>query len=105
MAHLVELGKDVTSSAGSSVPELEDIGDFGSPGTSFRLERTEVARGRERLGLFAHALKRTLQLAMLSLFFLPQLLLGGRYGPVVLRRYLQTCGGAFIKLGQVLSMR
>lgn len=42
---------------------------------------------------------------MLSLFFLPQLLLDGRVAPAVLRRYLQTCGGGFIKLGQILAMR
>ena len=52
-----------------------------------------------------YATARTVRLLLLSIFFLPQLLLDGRLAPVVLRRYLQTCSGGFIKLGQILAMR
>lgn len=52
-----------------------------------------------------YALARTVRLLLLSLFFLPQLAFGRQRAPAVLRRYLQTCGGGFVKLGQVLASR
>ncbi|MBO0703233.1 MAG: AarF/ABC1/UbiB kinase family protein, partial [Candidatus Dormibacteraeota bacterium] len=51
------------------------------------------------------ALGRTARLLLLSLFFLPQLASGPQRAPAVLRRYLQACGGGFVKLGQVLATR
>jgi ubiquinone biosynthesis protein len=55
--------------------------------------------------LALYAIGRTAWLILLTLAFLPQLALGRRRAPVVLRRYLQACDGAFVKLGQVLAMR
>jgi ubiquinone biosynthesis protein len=52
-----------------------------------------------------YAIGRTGWLLILSLIFLPQLALRRRAAPVVLRRYLQACGGGFVKLGQILAMR
>lgn len=56
-----------------------------------------------------HALRRALGIGLLSLLFLPRLgvavWLTPKKGPVLARRYLQACGGAFIKLGQIAAMR
>jgi ubiquinone biosynthesis protein len=57
------------------------------------------------LGLAVHAAARAVWLAIISVFFLPQVALRRRVAPVVLRRYLQACGGGFVKLGQTLAMR
>src|SRR5215467_534495 len=67
-----------------------------------------AARSGARLeapGLALHAVARTIWLAVLSLFFLPQLALRRRAAPTVLKQYLQACGGGFVKLGQMLAMR
>jgi predicted unusual protein kinase regulating ubiquinone biosynthesis (AarF/ABC1/UbiB family) len=58
-----------------------------------------------RMPLALYALGRMAWLALLTLAFLPQLAFSRRRAPVVLRRYLQACEGAFVKLGQVLAMR
>src|ERR1700737_4489281 len=58
-----------------------------------------------RLPLPLYAVGRTAWLMVLSLIFLPRLAFRRRGAPVVLRRYLQACGGGFVKLGQVLAMR
>ena len=57
------------------------------------------------LALALHGASRAVRLTALSIVFLPQLMLDGRLAPVVLRRYLQACGGGFVKLGQTLAMR
>jgi ubiquinone biosynthesis protein len=57
------------------------------------------------LPLPVYAIGRTAWLMILSLVFLPRLALRGRGAPVILRRYLQACGGGFVKLGQILAMR
>src|ERR1700730_9306059 len=57
------------------------------------------------LPLPLYAIGRTAWLMILSLIFLPRVALRRRGAPVVLRRYLQACGGGFVKLGQVLAMR
>src|SRR5438552_10695511 len=61
--------------------------------------------GGGRLPLPLYAAGRTAWLLILALVFLPQLALRRRMGPLVLRRYLEACGGGFVKLGQVLAMR
>lgn len=64
------------------------------------------ARGRlEGTRLALHVVARAIRLALLSAFFLPQLAIRRGTGHTVLRRYLQACGGGFVKLGQALSMR
>lgn len=60
---------------------------------------------REVVSLALHGVARACWLTVLSVFFLPQLVLNGPLAPVVLRRYLQACGGGFVKLGQTLAMR
>lgn len=56
-------------------------------------------------GLALHAVARTVRLVALAVVFLPQLALRRRAAPTVLKHYLQACGGGFVKLGQMLSMR
>jgi predicted unusual protein kinase regulating ubiquinone biosynthesis (AarF/ABC1/UbiB family) len=58
----------------------------------------------------AFAVRRVFLLAVMSLVFVPILLLtilfgGSRRAARVLRYYFQRCGGAFVKLGQLLSTR
>ncbi len=69
----------------------------------------ETDRGlteHHRLPFFLYALGRTSWLILLSLVYAPQLLFAGRRRrPVTFKRYLQSCGGAFVKLGQILAMR
>ncbi len=52
---------------------------------------------------------RSLRILLLTpaflIVFLPAALLRRPSGPIVLRWYLQTCGGVFTKLGQFLAMR
>src|SRR3984893_62760 len=73
------------------------------------LEATEMIHASlpadGRLPLPLYAIGRTARLMILSLIFLPQLALRRRGAPVALRRYLQACGGGFVKLGQILAMR
>jgi predicted unusual protein kinase regulating ubiquinone biosynthesis (AarF/ABC1/UbiB family) len=52
-----------------------------------------------------HAAARTIRLVALTIVVLPQLLLFRSAAPAILRRYLQACGGGFVKLGQMLAMR
>jgi ubiquinone biosynthesis protein len=62
--------------------------------------------GRLELPLLAlYASARAVRLAVLSIAYLPQLVVRRRAAPAVLRRYLQACGGGFVKLGQTLAMR
>lgn len=58
-----------------------------------------------RLRLAVYALARSVRLLALSVFYVPQLAVRRAHRPVLLRRYLQGCGGGFVKLGQILSMR
>jgi ubiquinone biosynthesis protein len=94
-----------TSSPASDAPAvwgseaIRPAGDF-KPG-----RRRPSRRSRERLPLPLYAVARTVWLVILSLIFLPQLLLDGRVAPLILRRYLEVCSGGFIKLGQILAMR
>lgn len=60
---------------------------------------------RDRLPFFLFALARTTWLILLSLFYSPQLLFAGRRRPATFKRYLQSCGGGFVKVGQILAMR
>jgi ubiquinone biosynthesis protein len=101
----VELRRAWSSSTVESVAQLADFDRVSPSETPVRAEGLASRLGRERLRLLLYAIGRTLRLAVLSLFFLPQLLLDGRVAPVVFRKYLQACGGGFIKLGQVLAMR
>ncbi|HSR22648.1 MAG TPA: AarF/UbiB family protein, partial [Candidatus Eisenbacteria bacterium] len=66
-------------------------------------ERRADAAGVLLLAL--HAAARAVRLAILSLVFLPALVVRGRAAPAALRSYLQACGGAFVKLGQALALR
>jgi ubiquinone biosynthesis protein len=59
----------------------------------------------ELLALSVYATGRTVRLLVLSIVFLPQLVVRRRAAPELLRSYLQACGGGFVKLGQMLSMR
>lgn len=58
-----------------------------------------------RLPFVLYALFRTSWLILLSLVYVPQLMFAGRRRPATFKRYLQSCGGGFVKVGQVLSMR
>jgi len=73
------------------------------------LPALEGRRDDRRLGVPGSALQavaRTVRLLALTAVFLPQFVLGGRHAaPSVLKRYLQACGGGFVKLGQMLAMR
>ncbi len=60
---------------------------------------------RYRLPFFIYAVARSSWLLLLSIFYVPQLLFSGPARPATFRRYLQSCGGGFVKMGQVLSMR
>jgi len=60
---------------------------------------------RHRLPFFVYALGRTSWLILLTLVYIPQLLFAGRRRPATFKRYLQSCGGGFVKAGQVLAMR
>jgi predicted unusual protein kinase regulating ubiquinone biosynthesis (AarF/ABC1/UbiB family) len=75
-----------------------------APGEVHEASRPSL-RGSGRLPLSLYAVGRTGRLLVLSFFFLPQLAFRRRDAPVVLRRYLQACGGGFVKLGQILAMR
>jgi ubiquinone biosynthesis protein len=81
---------DGTATTGIAPPEAEQRR------SNERLERPLVA-------LYASA--RAVRLVVLALVYLPQVVVRRRASPAVLRRYLQACGGGFIKLGQTLSMR
>ena len=54
-------------------------------------------------------ISRTARIVGLTVICLPAFLLRGllgpRAGPRILRWYLQSCGAAFVKFGQVLAMR
>ena len=95
----------MSNSTVATTDQLDDLDQASGFEAQVGAERPPSRRGRERLHLLLYAIARTVRLAILSLYFLPQLLLNGQVAPVVLRRYLQTCGGGFIKLGQVLAMR
>lgn len=58
-----------------------------------------------RLPFLFYGAARTTWLILLSLFYVPQLLFAGGARPATFKRYLQSCGGGFVKMGQVLSMR
>ena len=60
---------------------------------------------RHRLPFFLFALARTAWLILITLVFGPQILFAGRHRPATFKRYLQSCGGGFVKLGQILAMR
>src|SRR5262249_23302318 len=93
-----------TSSPASDAPVWGS--DAIRPAADFETGRRRPSRrSRERLPLPLYAVARTVWLVILSLIFLPQLLLDGRVAPVILRRYLEVCSGGFIKLGQILAMR
>ena len=77
-----------------AVPELPAVLETGR-----RRRRTELP------GLAVHAAGRTIRLVALAVVFLPQFVLAPSARPAVLKRYLQACGGGFVKLGQMLAMR
>jgi ubiquinone biosynthesis protein len=91
---------------------MADVRELPGPVEAPALEGLPALEGRQatrRLGLpgsALHAVARTVRLLALTAVFLPQFLFGGRRaGPSVLKRYLQACGGGFVKLGQMLAMR
>jgi ubiquinone biosynthesis protein len=75
------------------------------PGAELVAEPARAAGRLELPGLALHAVARTIWLVTLTVVYLPQLALRRRARPSVLKHYLQACGGGFIKLGQLLSMR
>jgi len=48
---------------------------------------------------------RTLRIGVLSIVFALRFCFRGSRGPYLLRKYFEECGGAFVKLGQILAMR
>lgn len=58
-----------------------------------------------RLPFLLYAMGRTSWLILITLIYGPQILFAGRHRPATFRRYLQSCGGGFVKLGQILAMR
>jgi ubiquinone biosynthesis protein len=86
---------------------LEAPAALNRPATTGLVPAQEWRGGgrREALALALHAAARAVRLTVLSVVFLPQMALDGRLAPGVLRRYLQACGGGFVKLGQTLAMR
>jgi ubiquinone biosynthesis protein len=64
---------------------------------------------RGRLSRVVHAVGRLIRLLALSLLVAPVLLVRNLFGPMggprVLRWYFETCGGGYVKVGQLLATR
>jgi ubiquinone biosynthesis protein len=81
------------------------------PATSVRRaeQRPRGLALRERIGFAFMAFARSSRLVMLTVIAAPALLLRGLLGPAggprVLRWYLERCGGAYVKVGQLLATR
>src|ERR1041384_63592 len=67
------------------------------------------SRIEAKLPLVVLFIGRTIRIVILALLFIPAFFLARLVrpsaGPHLLRWYLQACGAAFVKLGQVLAMR
>ena len=86
--------------------ELTDLPATPLPASPRAAGERERATGEHhRLPFFLYALARTTWLIVLTFLFGPQLLFAGRRRPATFKRYLQSCGGGFVKLGQILAMR
>ena len=85
---------------GDATADVHELPDLVDEPASIGLAPVEARRpdGRMELPLLVlYASARAVRLAVLSVVYLPRLVFGGRAAPVLLRRYLQACGGGFIK--------
>jgi len=62
-------------------------------------------RQATRVPFWIKYLLRTTRLAALSTAFALRFWFRGTRGPELLRKYFERCGGAYVKLGQILAMR
>ena len=71
--------------------------------------RREVRHPSARLLMPVYAVSRLVRLAVITFMYAPAFLarnlVGPRTGPVLLRRYFERCGGAYVKFGQLLATR
>ncbi len=89
----------------SATPSLENGGALPSLGG----QRPSRPPKRHRVSLAARAVARLSWLLFLSVLTAPALLLRNLFGPTagprILRWYFQTCGGGYVKVGQLLATR